>query len=378
MPRSFGHPAHPPRSLRWSVLCALVALGATGIASAQSVTFTSRNGEDTAYCGPSGGPVVDHDFSALTATHESISLSDPGGPTWSPSEASVQFDATPTQSGIALAGSALVSRDAVIVHATAATAATRDEWAFTVTAPTRFSFSASLSATSSAGVMAPQVFVFGALGGGAQIILDPGVPPSALSWAIFVPGAFASTATGTLLPGQYYVSLNGRTEGSNVWPYDGSFDNWLSLAFGSSAVTSYCTSGTTTNGCNAQIQGTGTASASATSGFTLAVTGMEGGSQGLIFYGVSGRAAAPWGTSSSFVCVKSPTQRTGAQSGGGTSGACDGAMSLDWNAFVATHPGALGAPFSSGQLVQAQGWFRDPPSPKSTMLSNAIEFVVSP
>jgi hypothetical protein len=180
------------------------------------------------------------------------------------------------------------------------------------------------------------------------------------------------------MPGQYFVQLNGRTEGTNVWPYTGSFDNSLSLAFGSSAVTSYCTSGTTTNGCNAQIQGTGTASTSSTSGFTLDVVGMEGASQGLIFYGVSGRAASPWGTSSSFVCVKSPTQRTGAQSGGGTSGACDGAMSLDWNAFVASHPGAVGTPFSSGQLVQAQGWFRDPPSPKSTMLSNAIEFVVAP
>jgi hypothetical protein len=53
-------------------------------------------------------------------------------------------------------------------------------------------------------------------------------------------------------------------------------------------------------------------------------------------------------------------------------------MSLDWNAFVASHPGAVGTPFSAGQLVQAQGWFRDPPSPKSTMLSNAIEFVVAP
>jgi hypothetical protein len=105
---------------------------------------------------------------------------------------------------------------------------------------------------------------------------------------------------------------------------------------------------------------------------------MEGASQGLIFYGVSGRAASPWGASSSFVCVKSPTQRTGAQGGGGTSGACDGAMSLDWNSFFASHPSALGAPFSAGQLVQAQGWFRDPPSPKSTMLSDAIEFAVCP
>jgi hypothetical protein len=53
-------------------------------------------------------------------------------------------------------------------------------------------------------------------------------------------------------------------------------------------------------------------------------------------------------------------------------------MSLDWNAFVANHPGALGAPFSAGQLVEAQGWFRDPPSPKATMLSDALEFALCP
>jgi hypothetical protein len=91
---------------------------------------------------------------------------------------------------------------------------------------------------------------------------------------------------------------------------------------------------------------------------------MEGASQGLILYGVNGRAAVPWGTSSSFLCVKSPTQRTAAQNGRRERGACDGAMSLDWSAFVASHPNALGVPFSAGELVDAQGWFRDPPSPE--------------
>jgi hypothetical protein len=53
-------------------------------------------------------------------------------------------------------------------------------------------------------------------------------------------------------------------------------------------------------------------------------------------------------------------------------------MHLDWNSYVANDPGALGAPFSVGQLVQAQAWFRDPPSPKTTMLSDALEFAVCP
>jgi hypothetical protein len=363
-----------PRSAGLSLVLALVPLVASRPAAAQLVTYDSRNGSDTVYCGPQGGPAISHSFSTTAATHEFISVLDPGGPNWSPSQASARFDATPTQSGITLVGIGFASRDPLTGFGTAATADTRDLWQFTISAPTRFSFSAQLSATNSSGPMAPQSYLFG----GTQVILDPGIPPTVFSGSISVPSILSATATGTLMPGQYFVQLNGRTEGTNVWPYTGSFDNSLSLAFGSSAVTSYCTSGTTTNGCNAQIQGTGTASTSSTSGFTLDVVGMEGASQGLIFYGVSGRAASPWGTSSSFVCVKSPTQRTGAQGGGGTSGACDGAMSLDWNSFFASHPSALGAPFSAGQLVQAQGWFRDPPSPKSTMLSDAIEFAVCP
>jgi hypothetical protein len=141
---------------------------------------------------------------------------------------------------------------------------------------------------------------------------------------------------------------------------------------------SYCTAGTTSHGCAAHLSGTGTPSGSLGSGFVLDVSPVEGQKQGLIFYGVSGRSAVPWGASTSFLCVKAPTQRTPVQVSGGTAGACDGALSLDWNAYVAANPGALGAPFGPGQTVQAQGWFRDPPSPKTTMLSDALEFVTCP
>jgi hypothetical protein len=53
-------------------------------------------------------------------------------------------------------------------------------------------------------------------------------------------------------------------------------------------------------------------------------------------------------------------------------------LSEDWSAFVATHPSALGRPFAVGQTVNAQGWFRDPPSPKHTSLSDGLDFVVCP
>jgi hypothetical protein len=145
------------------------------------------------------------------------------------------------------------------------------------------------------------------------------------------------------------------------------------------AATAYCTPGTTTNGCTPTLSGSGTPSASASSGFTVTASGVEGQKQGIVFYGVGGQLAQPWALgSTSFLCVKSPVQRTFVQSSGGTFGACDGMLTMDWNAYVATHPGALGTPFSAGDAVDAQAWFRDPPAPNTTNLSNAIQWTTCP
>jgi hypothetical protein len=145
------------------------------------------------------------------------------------------------------------------------------------------------------------------------------------------------------------------------------------------APLAYCTAGTSTNGCVPSISGTGIPSAAAASGFVVDVNGIEGQKQGLIFYGVSGQAATPWGSGgSSFLCIKAPTQRMGAQQSGGTIGMCDGVLTADWLAFIASAPGALGAPFSAGEVVNAQGWYRDPPALKTTNLSNGLEFTLVP
>ena len=171
--------------------------------------------------------------------------------------------------------------------------------------------------------------------------------------------------------------------------YRGAFapgENWLdgwtaSSAFGFTPVqntTSYCTAGVTTNGCKATMNAIGTPSATATSGYTIQVGNVEGAKQGLIFYSVTGQSAAPWGTGTSFLCVKSPTQRIPAQNSGGTVNSCNGQLSVDWNAYMAAAPGAVGQPRFAGQVFRAQGWFRDPPASKSTNLSNALEFTLAP
>jgi hypothetical protein len=144
-------------------------------------------------------------------------------------------------------------------------------------------------------------------------------------------------------------------------------------------VTSYCTSATSSAGCVATLVEEGAPSASANSGFNLRLVSADAQRQGLIFYGVSGRTALPWASgSSSTMCVKSPTQRMTLSNTAGALGTCNGSFATDWLAYLASSSGALAAPATPGQLVQAQAWYRDPPAPKSTNLSNALEFTVLP
>lgn len=146
------------------------------------------------------------------------------------------------------------------------------------------------------------------------------------------------------------------------------------------AMASFCTAGTTSNGCVPSISGSGAPDANAGSGFTIDVAALEGQRLGLIFYSVdnTGFTPLPWGASSSLLCIKPPTQRLPLASTGGTNGQCDGALSFDFNTFMVSSPGALGGPFTGGEQIFAQAWFRDPPSPKTTMLSDALSFVVCP
>ena len=145
------------------------------------------------------------------------------------------------------------------------------------------------------------------------------------------------------------------------------------------AAVSYCTAGTTTNGCVAVLSASGTPSASAASGFTLSVANVEGQKQGLIFYGLNGRNASVWKPgSTSFLCVKAPTQRLATLNSGGTNNGCDGNFAIDWLSWMSTHPTALGQPLCSGQVFQVQSWFRDPSAPGTTNLSQGLEWTLCP
>ncbi|NUP94997.1 MAG: hypothetical protein HUU28_02420 [Planctomycetaceae bacterium] len=157
----------------------------------------------------------------------------------------------------------------------------------------------------------------------------------------------------------------------------GSFDGWQLCANLPPPPTNYCTAGVSTAGCSAALTSGANPSVSGQTTPYLLASMIEGQRSGLIFYSITGRSQAPWNTSS-FLCVKAPTQRTGALNSGGNAGQCDGEFLLDWNDFQNTHPNALGRPWSAGDKVFVQAWFRDPPAGKSTTLSNALELTYLP
>jgi Tol biopolymer transport system component len=147
-----------------------------------------------------------------------------------------------------------------------------------------------------------------------------------------------------------------------------------------SAPVSFCTAGTTTNGCSATMSANAQPSVALASPCQIAVAGVEGQKTGIVFYALS-TLPQPWcstGGGTSYLCVKSPTMRSAPQSSGGGAGLCNGSLVLDWNAFQTSNPTALGAPWMVGERVFVQSWFRDPPACKTTSLSNALELIYLP
>jgi hypothetical protein len=142
----------------------------------------------------------------------------------------------------------------------------------------------------------------------------------------------------------------------------------------------YCTAGTSANGCQATLSATGSPSFSSPSGFDLTATGVAGAQDGTFFFGTNGRKAVSWGNGTSYFCVVVPVARAGILTGTGTSGACDGTFTQDLNAhWCWTCPASVTNP-GAGTTVQAQLWYRDPfnTSNQTTSLSDAIEFTLTP
>ena len=144
-----------------------------------------------------------------------------------------------------------------------------------------------------------------------------------------------------------------------------------------SQVTGLCASGISGLGCEAHMSASGTPSRSLSTGFELLVSGVDGKREGMIYWGRASGQTLQWGQGTSYQCVAPPVTRTGVQSSGGTSGACDGEYLLDFNAWMAASPGKAPLP---GELVYVQAWYRDPlnTSGRKSVLTEGVQFAICP
>ena len=160
---------------------------------------------------------------------------------------------------------------------------------------------------------------------------------------------------------------------------DLSFNSGAAHAFfGAPAPATYCTAKVNSCGSVPAIGFTGTSSASANNGFTLACSNTAGRRSGLLLYSDQGRGAVA--LIGGVLCVDTADLQRSIplKDSQGTLGSCDGRLDLDMNAFAA---GALGGdPHPSlriaGVRITCQFWGRD--RAVLGLLSNALEYYVGP
>jgi hypothetical protein len=139
------------------------------------------------------------------------------------------------------------------------------------------------------------------------------------------------------------------------------------------AFSIYCTGKVNSLGCTPLIAASGTAKVSGTAAFTISCSKVINNKQGLLFYGYA-PANLPFhgGT----LCVSMPIHRTSVMnSGGGSTPACTGTYSLDFNALIRS---GQDPSLTAGELVCAQWWTRDQQPSSGDGFSNAVRFVINP
>ncbi len=135
------------------------------------------------------------------------------------------------------------------------------------------------------------------------------------------------------------------------------------------SISSYCTAKTNSLGCLPTISSLNQPSRSA-GNFSVSCSNVLNQKNGLLFWGFASTAQPFQGGT---LCVASPTIRTPSlASGGASSGnSCTGSYAFT---FSTAYMNSVG--LTPGQTVFAQWWMRDPQSPSTTGLSNALRFTV--
>ncbi len=193
------------------------------------------------------------------------------------------------------------------------------------------------------------------------------------------------------VPGPILFSLPLGTTKTGVWNYPAAqesniltgltYVNIHSSNFGGGeirgqilAVTNpqiYCSSKVNSLGCTPAISFTGAPSMAAST-LHIGVTQVLNNKNGLLFWSANPAALAFQGGT---LCAAAPVKRTAVQQthGNAPPNDCSGSMDFFWS--TAELNNALLAP---GKTVYNQYWSRDPSSPSTTSLSDAVQFVVQP
>ncbi|MCC7014781.1 MAG: FG-GAP repeat protein [Planctomycetes bacterium] len=136
----------------------------------------------------------------------------------------------------------------------------------------------------------------------------------------------------------------------------------------------YCTAKTNSLGCVPAVGWSGSASASSAAAFSVSATQVLNQKLGLAFYGFAPTAAPFQG---GFLCVEPPTRRrVSTNSGGSPLGSdCSGSYSYEFNALIQSGSDPA---LTAGADLYVQFWYRDPASPSTTGLTNALHALIQP
>jgi hypothetical protein len=172
-----------------------------------------------------------------------------------------------------------------------------------------------------------------------------------------------------------YTDADGLTlAAAGIWHRAGGLPSekialWRSGSIG----VNYCTAKVTSDGCVPAMFASGTPSHSAPGGFTVGAASVRSQVNGLLFFSLAGPQWFPF--QGGYLCIKSPNYRLALKNSGG-SAPCTGRIVCTLADMQAHASG--GALISVGSRVDVQAWFRDPPSPSGTGLSDGLDFFVCP
>ena len=138
--------------------------------------------------------------------------------------------------------------------------------------------------------------------------------------------------------------------------------------------TVYCTAKINSQMCLPLIGYTGKPSSSSATPFRVNATNVLNNKNGILFYGYQPLSLPFQG---GWLCVAPPIRRTPPQNSGGHPPPhdCSGVYDFDFNALILSGQDPL---LTEGQLVYSQYWTRDPSSPSTTGLTDALRFAITP